>query len=161
MQPLTEMTTFVNCLLQVAPLYDLPLAVSLLHMPQYTNEEVRPRRGTWVFCVLNYDEKYTNIFFDASEGEEIVNWVKKLELRRPEFHQVEFWSELGSGICRVGRVFKAIRAQLKPGPKQRRGYGKFEAQSLKRCVGTCPKGGICQERRDPVTRRLVRCSCTE
>lgn len=130
-------------------------------MPQETVGEIYPRRGTWVFCILNHDGRYSNLFFSADEADLIVEWIRKIGLTRPEFLRKEFWAEKGSGGCRVDKVYKALRREPLFGNKLRRSFSKFQAKSTRRCVGSCPKSGHCVEILDPVTRRLKSCKCQE
>jgi hypothetical protein len=128
-------------------------------MPRQTVGEAFPPRGTWVFCVLNVDGAYNNIFFEPNEAEVIVVWVRKLRLLRTEFHNPQFWSEMGAGNCRVGKVYKVIPATAKSGRKLNLSYPKFKAESTRRCIGRCESGDQCLQVFDPLTGRLVQCRC--
>lgn len=128
-------------------------------MPVVTFGETHPKKGSWVFCVLNFDGTHNNIFFAADEAHEIISWVHQIGVRRPEFASQEFWLRKAGGKCRIESIYKAIPRAPLPGNKSKRGYAKFEIKSKRRCVGSCPGGGPCIEVLDPVTHRLKDCRC--
>ena len=130
-------------------------------MPQYTNGRVPPSRDSWVFCALNFDEQFNNVFLDATEADEIVEYIKKLGLQTPDFLNPNFWSAMEGGACRLVQVYKAVRRRPRFRFWRRSQEAPFVAEAILRCVGRCPNGENCYERRDPLTRRLVGCICSK